>query len=229
MKKFEQNGVLALANESKVHRITTIVEEIHITFDERGIGSVFEHQEEIRALTEATANDTVFIRLRACPGGSMDTLLVLGNLLMSTPARTVAVIEGANASAATMLPLMCQFQEVTPYSAFMCHTAQSREFGAVGNVERAAVFNAKRCHEFLEDVYKHFLTDKEISEIKDGKEIYLNSEEIAERLKKRAEILNEEACSCEECEEGDIFLMEDDVVLPEKKPAKKPVKKKPVA
>ena len=226
MKKFEQNGVLALANESKVHRITTIVEEIHITFDERGIGSVFEHQEEIRALTEATANDTVFIRLRACPGGSMDTLLVLGNLLMSTPARTVAVIEGFNCSAATMLPLLCQYQEVTPYSAFMCHTAQSGEFGAVGNVERAAVFNAKRCHEFLEDVYKHFLTEKEISEIKDGKEIYLNSEDIAERLQKRAEILNEEACCCEECEEEETDSMED--VIPEKKPAKKSVKKKPV-
>jgi ATP-dependent protease ClpP protease subunit len=197
-----------LRNNTPVQRLTMSFDHIHLTFDERGISGVSEHMEEVEAITNATENDTIFIHTRGCPGGSMDTLLVFANLLMNTPAKTVAVIEGYNASAATMLPLLCQFHEVTPYAGFMCHTAQSGEWGAVGNVERAAVFNAQRCHEFLEDIYEGFLTKEEIQKLKDGSELYLNTEAIQERLEKRKKIMMcdvteeqpESPCGlCQEC------------------------------
>jgi ATP-dependent protease ClpP protease subunit len=226
-----------MQGNSPVQRVTMSFDHIHITFDERGIGGVSQHMEEIEAMTNAGENDTIILHMRGCPGGSMDTLLVFANLLVTTTARTIAVIEGYNASAATMLPLLCQHHEVTPYAGFMCHTAQSGEFGAVGNVERAAVFNAQRCHEFLEDIYSGFFEPNEIQKLKDGIEIYLNADEIQERLERRARVMQcditeefpENACGmCEDCEAEKLVAI-DEVVKPtpvKKTPAKKAAPKK---
>ena len=95
------------------------------------------------------------------------------------------------------------------------------------------MFFSKLYSDFIDDVYDGFLSTEEIQDLKNGLEIYLNSEEIEERLQRRAELMQAEAeitgdCGCESCvEHAEIVAKEPPVAEEVSKPVKKaPVKKK---
>jgi hypothetical protein len=48
----------------------------------------------------------------------------------------------------------------------------------------------KKVKKLMQDIYMDFLTEQEMEEVFMGKEIWLNSEEIIERLETRAELQN---------------------------------------
>lgn len=58
---------------------------------------------------------------------------------------------------------------------------------------------------FFRDTYKYFLTDEEIQKCLDGYQLYLNAEQIAERLQRKFSILKElsenEDCEGDYCKE----------------------------
>ena len=85
----------------------------------------------------------------------------------------------------------------------MCHTGHGGDYGTIQNKARSAVFAEKNFHAWMEDVYEGFLSAEEIREIQRGGEIYLNSEEIQERVVTRKALLaegaEEEGCDDPTC------------------------------
>lgn len=181
-----------------VQRTTTQRDIIRINFTEQGISGISDHLEELEAIRSAGAEDLIVLYFSDAPGGSMGTGQSLINALMETPAHTVAVLEGHNCSLATMVPLICREIIVTPYTSMMLHSVSGGAYGTMVNQERQAMFFSKLYSDFIEDVYDGFLSPEEIQDLKNGLEIYLNSEEIEERLQRRAELLAAEAEE-EEC------------------------------
>ena len=185
-----------------VQRTTTQRDIIRINFTAKGISTVDEHLEELEAIRSSGPEDLIIVYFTDCPGGVMGTGQSLINALMETPAHTVAVLEGHNCSLATMIPLICGEVVVTPYTSMMLHSVSGGSYGTMVNQERQAMFFSKLYSDFIEDVYSNFLSPSELDDLKKGLEIYLNSEEIEERLKKRAELMEAEAedeCDCGEC------------------------------
>lgn len=219
-----------------VQRTTTQRDIIRINFTEQGIGGISEHLDELEAIRSAGPEDLLLLYFSDCPGGVMGTGQSIINALMETPARTVAVLEGHNCSLATMIPLICREVVVTPYTSMMLHSVSGGGGGTMVNHERQAIFFSKMYSEFLDDVYDGFLFEEEIQDLKHGLEIYLDSDEIQERLQRRAELMEAESeidgdCDCEGCvEHAEIVVNESPVGEEAPKPAKKaPAKRgKPV-
>lgn len=233
MKKFENKTKMTRGNIEQtlrslngsgvVQRTTSHRDIIRINFTEEGIQGASHHLEELESIRSASPEDIIVLYFTDAPGGCMGTGQSIINALMETPAHTVAILEGHNCSLATMIPLVCREIVVTPYTSMMLHSVSGGAYGTMVNQERQAMFFSKMYSDFLDDIYDSFLSPQEIQDLKNGLEIYLDSEEIQERLQRRAELLEAE------CEEEEIDLMKEDVVIPEKKPTKKPVKKKPIA
>ena len=206
MKKLEHQGSLSYGlNSSPVQRdtITQQFDVIRITFNENGIRGVSEHAEELNAIYSAGPDDILEIRVSGNPGGSADTIMAIIHALISTPAHTVCILTGTNSSAATMIPLVCSEVITTPYTAMMCHSVSGGNFGTMANQERSAVFFSKLYSEFMEDIYEGFLSPSELEDLKKGLEIYLDADEIEERLEQRSKLLEEgeEVCKSSTCDD----------------------------
>ena len=91
------------------------------------------------------------------------------------------------------------------------------------NTAEAAKFYEQNYNKFFADLYNEFLTTEELELIRNGREIYMNSEELQERLERRAEKLAEEA-SCEESSQEDGISFPE-IVPPQEESPKKPVRK----
>lgn len=186
--------MLRMLNSSGVvQRTTTQRDIIRINFTEQGISGISDHLEELEAIRSADADDLILLYFSDAPGGSMGTGQSLINAIMETPAHTVAILEGHNCSLATMIPLLCREVIVTPYTSMMLHSVSGYSHGTMVNQERQAMFFSKLYSDFIDDVYDGFLSTEEIQDLKNGLEIYLNSEEIEERLQRRAELMEAEA------------------------------------
>lgn len=186
------------ANLNKVEVHTRTVNSYFTVLGEEGIGGPEEHYDQLETLKHANEGELFVCTFSSNPGGSYSGILAWKNALEGTQAHTVAILEGDLASASTIIPLYFDEIHVTPFTTFMVHSANlgiSR--GTACNVERSAAFQAKQVERFLRESYEGFLTEVEIQKVLDGVELYMNDEEIQERLDKRREILAQE-CDCEE-------------------------------
>jgi len=90
-------------------------------------------------------------------------------------------------SAATFIFLSCDSFEISPHSIFMVHNYSGGAIGKGGEMkaqlDHETVWSRKLC----EDVYENFLSKEEIDNILKSQDIWLNGEEVADRLRKRSE------------------------------------------
>ena len=192
MKKLEPINEMFGTSTVQRETITQQFDIIRIYFTDEGIGGTSQHINEIEAIRSAGPQDILEINVAGNPGGSADCIMTIINALIETPAHTICILSGTNSSAATMIPLVCSEVVVTPYTAMMCHSVSGGSYGTMANQERSAVFFSKMYSEFMADIYEDFLSTEEIQDLKNGLEIYLNSENIQERLERRKALLAEE-------------------------------------
>ena len=213
-----------LGGPGPVQRNTTQRDIIRINFTAQGIGTADEHMEELDAIRSAGPDDILILYFTGCGGGVIDTGMSLINALIETPAHTVAVLEGYNASLATMVPLVCREIIVTSYTSMMLHSAHGGTHGTMLNQERSAIFFSKMLAEFMSDIYHGFVTEQELQDLKNGLEIYLGADEIEERLEKRAKLMTEEMeKELEALEKTNAAAVEVAAKQPKKKAATKKV------
>ena len=122
-------------------------------------------------------------------GGRLDGLLSLLDAIQNTEATTVAEIIGEVHSAAGILALNCEVVQVSPYASMLVHNVQ---FGAAGSGSyvRDMVRHTLDFSDYLfRNTYSGFLTEKEIEEVFNGREMWLQSDEIKRRLNNKFEYL----------------------------------------
>jgi ATP-dependent protease ClpP protease subunit len=148
-----------------------------------------------RAIAEEITNlgqhDTVQFRVNS-PGGRLDGLVVLLNAIENTEADVVCFIEGECHSAASILALHCPNVIISPYASMMVHHVSYGTAGKDSDVVSMVMHNTAYCKELFMDTYKYFLSDQEVQDVLNGKEIWLRANDIKERLERRAEALNNE-------------------------------------
>lgn len=177
------------------------------------IGSPEEYAEWFDTMRNAGGNDIIKIYINS-PGGDLFTAIQFMRVLSETDARVICSVEGMCMSAATIVFMCAEGYEVTPHSMFMFHNYSGGAFGKGGEMIDQLQHERKWSAKLLQEVYNDFLTEEEVNSILDNKDIWMDGEEVVERLNIRIQKQTEE--------------MERDAKPARKTPAKKRAKK-PVA
>lgn len=190
MKRLENNLQDDNSQQNKSVSVETLTHSfnvIRIYLTDVGVGGTSEHLEQLDAILSAGENDVVEVYCLGCNGGSADSIIMLLNALASTPAHTVTILEGHNASAASMPMMVTDEVRIGKYSSVMFHNVAGGVVGNVTNTAEAAKFYEQHYNKFFADLYNNFFDEKELLLIQNGREIYLDAEAIQERLEARSE------------------------------------------
>ena len=136
------------------------------------------------ALHTAPSDDQVHIHLNTY-GGDGGTAIQLVHAIQRSQAHVVAFAEGDVASAGTFIFLAADSQVVQPYASLMIHNFSGGVFGKGHEIKSQSDHIHKRWRKFFDDVYEDFLTKKEIKEVIEGRDMWMMSDEVEVRLKKR--------------------------------------------
>jgi ATP-dependent protease ClpP protease subunit len=178
------------------------------------IGEADEYVEEFEAIRSAGADDIVVLHINSF-GGDLFTAIQFMRVIAETKATVVASCEGACMSAATMIFLSAGQYEISEHVSFMFHNYSKMSAGKGGELFANITFERKWSESIMRKVYKHFLTEEEITQLLDDKDIWMDGPEVVTRLTKRSEKFKAEQQAAEEA-----------ALAPPKKPTKAKTKAK---
>lgn len=172
-----------MSEDNKPNRIMVnqhIANEYHLRLA-RPITDIDDFEEEFQLFAGAGERDVIRIDI-VTPGGSLDTGHMLRRAIANTAAHTIAYIGPTCASAGTAIALACEEWEIDEMSSFMIHTASYGYVGMAPHVKANVDHSDKMINRFVRTTYAGFLTDDEIERVIDGKEVYFEGDELAQRL-----------------------------------------------
>jgi len=147
----------------------------------RPITEVDDFEDEFQLFAGAGERDVIYLDI-VTPGGSVDTAHMLCRAIARTAAHTVAYIGPTCASAGTAIALACDEWEIDDMSSFMVHTGSYGYYGMAPHVKANVQHNDKMIERFVRLTYTGFLSEEEILRVLDGREVYFEGEELAQRL-----------------------------------------------
>jgi len=157
---------------------------IHEFYLSGEIESADEYIQWFDTIRHAGENDVVKIYINS-PGGDMFTAIQFMRTLSETAATVVMSVEGICASAATMIMLCGESFEISDHSMFMIHNYSGGTLGKGGEMLDQLQHERKWSERLLREVYKDFLSEAEITAVLDNKDIWMDGQEVAARLKER--------------------------------------------
>lgn len=170
-----------------------------------------EYRELMQVLTSMQEGDTLDLMIN-CFGGYLHTTVMLSGAIRNCKGHVHGILNGVAMSGGSIIFLSCHSTEVMPHSTFMAHTAIAGNYGKLSDSVRSVTSSAKQLEVLYKDVYRGFYTEEEIEDILDGKDSYIEFEEICERLDKREELFKNEheaAVQRERQELEDLFNEDD--------------------
>lgn len=168
-------------NQRVITKQAVNIHEFYLSGDVEGSEEYIEWFDIIRS---ASQNDVIKIYINSS-GGDLFTAIQFMRVLNETEAQVIISVEGACMSAATMI-FMCGHQyEVSPHSVFMFHNYSSGMAGKGGEMFDRMAHERLWSEKLLQDVYADFLTEREIKSILDSKDLWMDSDEVIKRLKKK--------------------------------------------
>lgn len=171
------------------HYKQTIAVNIHHFYIIDEIGESDEYLDLINVLKTAEQQDTIFVYLNT-PGGNLFTAIQIMSAIRNTAATVVTCLEGEVCSAGTMLFLCGHKQIVNPNCSFMIHNYSAGIGGKGHEIASHVAFRNEYSRKLMNDIYVNFLTTKEIEEVLDGKDIWLSSDQVIERLEKKDSLMS---------------------------------------
>ena len=139
--------------------------------------------EELQTLREAQEGDTVKIYINS-GGGRIDTAIQIVNGIRNCKAKVIAVIEGVCHSAATYIFLACDEWEVNLGILMLIHNYSGGAYGKGADLVDNVKANAKWVKNIMANAYEGFLTKSELDQVNLNQDIWLETEEILERLER---------------------------------------------
>lgn len=205
------------------------------------IGDPEEYNDLCNLLRSANENDEIIIRINS-GGGQVRSGVQIINAIEESSASVIGYIEGDCMSMATFIFLACDGFGVSKWAEFMAHTCSSGSYGKEHETFEQAAFLRKQTHKRIREGYKYFMTDSEIERIVAGQDVYLDADEISERLPYYVEMRQADrdaeqqeayeryvetaGCGNPDCEESPLTEEEITKLLTEPSPVPKKSRKK---
>ena len=179
-----ESNIEDIGNMVFVEKVISYIYNISLDED---IEDPAKYREIFNILQRATEHDIINFYINS-HGGILVTFVQLYNLLLNCKATTTAVIYTAH-SVAALIALSCTKIIVTKFSNMMFHNSTWSVEGDSTKMKDHSDFFFESYKEILETVTRGFLTDKEIEKIMEGKEIWVNQQNIEKRLLNRDKLL----------------------------------------
>ena len=194
------------------------VASLHTFYLSGTIGEPNEYISWFEIMRNAGENDIIQIHINSY-GGDLFTAIQFLRAIADSPAHVICSVEGACMSAATMVFLCADSFEVSEHSVFMFHNYSGGTVGKGGEMIDQLMHERKWSQHLLSRIYKDFLTDDEVASVLDNRDIWMDGEQVLQRLKLRQDKFEKQ--------------VKNDAKVPRKasaaKPAKPAARKKPVA
>ena len=170
--------------------IRTISQQMHthLVFIDDDIREPSNYRDVIHCLATCGENDSVNLLVNSS-GGRTDSIWQIIEAMKGCRGDVSVTVIGAAYSAASMLACMAPECYIADSAEFMLHTAHYGSIGTVPNVKGQTDFATRQINKLLDQAYKGFLTDKELEELKNGKEYWFDAEEAGKRMVKRYKYL----------------------------------------
>ena len=155
------------------------ITEVYITdsIDEPAV-----YNELCYLLKTASPAETFNIHINT-PGGIIDSAFMIIDALRTTKAKTVAHLSGTVASAGTIISLSCDNLDVARHTSFMIHNYSGGMVGKGHEMKARQEFVDASLQEAFKDIYIGFLSDTEMQEVIDGKDMWMGKDEVVSRFK----------------------------------------------
>lgn len=181
-----EHKIVPLMQQSKV--FATEVRGVRYDYYLTGpIGDAEDYIDLCNILRTATQQDEVIIRINS-GGGQVATGNMIINAINESEANVIGFIESDCGSMATFIFLACHSWAVSDAAEFFAHTCSYGSWGKEHENFAHAEFLRKQQHKMARKRYKYFLTDAEIENILAGQDVYLDADEIMERLPEYSEM-----------------------------------------
>jgi len=167
------------------------IAQLHEFYLSGEIDSPENYIEWLQAIRHASEADVIKIYINS-PGGDAFTAIQFIRAIQESDATIIMSVEGMCASAATMIFLQGHSFEVSEHSVFMAHSYSSGIVGKGHEIHSQAMFDKGWSEKMLREIYKDFLTEKEITRVIDGADLWMEGEEVIRRLKAKGKKLQKE-------------------------------------
>ena len=141
------------------------------------------YRDAFHAIRTAQEQDLVRLIINS-DGGHMSSAVAFRNCISEANCPVIAIIEGACHSSAAMIALSCDDIEVKPFASNLNHNVSYGSAGTGSDIKAHVEFTGRQTEKFLREVYQHYLSEKEIEEILQGRQLWLDDEEMRERWKR---------------------------------------------
>lgn len=136
----------------------------------------------IHTLKSADQQDTVFIYLNT-PGGNLYTTVQIMSAMISSKATVITCMEGQVCSAGTFIFLKGDTKIVNPNCTFMIHNYSQSTSGKGNEVVSQINYMGDYFNRLAVNIYNDFLTQGEINEVTKGRDLWMHSSDVVNRLK----------------------------------------------
>lgn len=173
-----------------------IIKEYYLSSE---IGDPDEYTTMIHDIRNCRNTDVIKLHIN-CPGGNLFTTIQLLQAISECQGHVIASVEGACMSAATLVFLCADEFQITNHSMFLFHNYSGGTFGKGGEMYHGMVHERKWSEGLLRDIYSDFLTESEITELINDKDIWMDAEEAVLRLEKRGKAADKKAKAAKKTE-----------------------------
>ena len=135
-------------------------------------------------LSTLTEDETVYFHINT-PGGILDSAFQLVDAIKGCRATTIAKLTGTVASAGTIIALSCDKLIVAEHTSFMIHNYSAGAYGKGNELKARQEHIDKSTNYAFKEFYSGFLTDKEVKEVINGKDIWLTADEVRMRWQRK--------------------------------------------
>ena len=186
-KKELNKGLLDLINSGQPDPFVAEYGSIREYYLSDSIGSASDYINWFHEIRNCRQTDMVKIHIN-CPGGDLFTTIQFLQAISECQGHVVASVEGMCMSAATLIFLRADECMITNHSMFLFHNYSSGTFGKGGEMYHGIIHEREWSEQLMRDIYEDFLTEEEIGSLINDKDIWMNAQQVMERLEKRGKI-----------------------------------------
>jgi ATP-dependent protease ClpP protease subunit len=148
------------------------------------IGDPSEYVDWFHDIRNSRPTDVIKLHIN-CPGGNIFTTIQFLQALSETEAHIIASVEGACMSAATLIFLMADEYMITDHSVFLFHNYSSQTMGKGGEMYSCLIHERGWSERLFKDMYTDFLSEAEIKDMIEDRDIWMTAAEVMTRLEAR--------------------------------------------
>ena len=178
----EENGVVFIggANQKPSMFIEPVARKIDLYLTSE-IGPPEEYTDWYQLIRSAGELDMITIHINS-DGGQVHTALQLVDAIEESQGTVVGSVAGMCYSAATFIFLACARWEISEHASFLFHNYRSGVIGKGGEMHDQITFERRWSENMIKSFYDGFLSTDEIKSILDGKDLWMNRDEVGARF-----------------------------------------------